>query len=320
MIVKILAPSANFTGVSYNTRKIDRNKGELMKTRNFGPMQSLGHLKPQDYINYLTALSSLNRNVRLPQFHTVISGKGRSYDKNELTAIAESWLKEMGYGDQPYLIVYHKDTGNNHVHLVSCRVGFDGKKISSAYEHVRAQRNMSKVLGYELAMQYEFSTPAQFLMILESKGFLGSDPDEKQVLKKAGKYHPDKPHAARIASLLMKYRHRHDLIGIMKNYYDIDLLFHAAEGKKPYGYSIIDHQHKIVFKGSEVLPLKELTMGYDHFFTTAPVESRQAETGFSELFEPQISIGPVSIADDVDDQQIHGMRRRRQKKARTNTR
>jgi len=31
-------------------------------------------------------------------------------------------------------------------------------------------------------------------------------------------------------------------------------------------------------------------------------------------------IQSISISDDVDDQQIHGMRRRRQKKARTNTR
>jgi hypothetical protein len=52
MIVKILSSSATFNGVSYNTNKVDRNKGELMKVANFGPLQGLSTLRPQDYINY----------------------------------------------------------------------------------------------------------------------------------------------------------------------------------------------------------------------------------------------------------------------------
>jgi len=319
MIVKILAPSAGFTGVSYNTRKVDRNKGELMKTANFGPLMALGQLKPRDYINYLTAISSLNRNVRLPQFHAVISGKGRSYDKAGLTQIAESWLKEMGYGEQPYLIIYHKDTANNHVHIVSARVGRDGKKISSAYEHVRAQRNLSKVLGYDQALRYEFSTRTQFFMILEAKGLPGIDPDEAQIAKKLAGFTLNKSLAASIASLLLMHRNEPDLTAVMKERYDIDLLFHSAEGKKPYGYSIIDHAHETVFKGSEVLPLKELISGIDHTVASSD-RSVQPEPAREVIAEPDLYIRPVSIADDVDDQQIHGMRRKRQRKARTNTR
>ncbi|MFD0764513.1 relaxase/mobilization nuclease domain-containing protein [Mucilaginibacter lutimaris] len=320
MIVKILAPSSGFTGVSYNTRKIDRNKGELMKTANFGPLQGLGQLKPKDYINYLTALSALNRNVRLPQFHAVISGKGRSYDKTTLTGIAESWLKEMGYGDQPYLIVYHKDTGNNHVHIVTSRVGHDGKKISSAYEHVRAQRTISKVLGYEMAMQYQFSTRAQFFMILESKGFPGTDPNEQQIRAKIDNYKPDKKIAADIAALLRQNRHLPGLDLFLKENHDIELLFHAAAGKQPYGYSIIDHRNLIVFKGSEVLPLKELLHSQGGNIYGPKNESERLTMTNDVAAQTPVYIGQVSIADDVDDQQIHGMRRKRQKKARTNTR
>jgi hypothetical protein len=317
MIVKIFTPIATFGGVSYNTRKIDRNKGELMKIANFGPLQAFGHLKPRDYINYLSALSALNQNVKLPQFHAVISAKGKTYDKTALTQIAESWLKEMGYGDQPYLIVYHKDTGNNHVHMVSTRVDRDGKKISSAFEYVRAQKSISKVLGYDVAMRYRFSTRAQFFMILESMNYPGIDPDEDKIKEQISRHVPDKRRAAGIANLLIQHKNAPALADLMKERFRIDLLFHSAEGKKPYGYSIIDHDTRQVFKGSEVLPLKEL-------LNTAPDAFRNGSSAeeLAEDFvqEPSVHIQSISIADDVDDQQIHGMRRKRQRKARTNTR
>ena len=41
MIVKILSSSASFDGVSYNTGKINKGKGELMKVKNFGALQGL---------------------------------------------------------------------------------------------------------------------------------------------------------------------------------------------------------------------------------------------------------------------------------------
>lgn len=320
MIVKILPPVAGFTGVNYNTRKIDSNKGELMKIKNFGPLQGLGQLRPKDYIHYLKAVSSVNRNVRLPQFHAVISAKGKAYDKVQLTEIAENWMKEMGYGEQPYLIVFHKDTGNNHVHVVTTRVGRDGKKISSAYEHLRAQRNMTRVLGYDFALRYQFSTRAQFFMILESRGFPGTDPNEQQISERTEAYALNKNHAAGIALLLLQHRHDRELPSLMKEKYDIELLFHAAEGKRPYGYSIIDHQARIVFKGSEVLPLRELLQETAATPETASGENKSEKVSEAASTDHGISVRPVSIADDVDDQQIHGMRRRRQKKARTNTR
>ena len=317
MIVKIFDPIATFSGISYNTRKMDRDKGELMKTANFGPLMAFGHLKPQDYINYLSALSALNKNVKLPQFHAVISAKGKAYDKTVLTRIAESWLKEMGYGDQPYLIVYHKDTGNNHVHMVSIRVTRDGKKISSAFEYVRAQKSIGKVLGYDAAMQYRFSTRAQFFMILESLNYPGIDPDEDKIKEKISRHVPDRQRATVIANLLRQHKQVPALTDLMKGRFRIDLLFHSAEGKKPYGYSIIDHDTRQVFKGSEVLPLKELLNTAPDVFGTGSSAAHRAD---DFVPEPSLHIQPVSIADDVDDQQIHGMRRRRQRKARTNTR
>jgi hypothetical protein len=314
MIVKIIPPKANRTlgAVTYNTNKIDKNKGELMKVANFGPLQAFTSLRPQDYINYLQMVTNQNKNIKKPQFHVVISAKQKLYDKSALTSIGESWMKEMGYVNQPYLIVFHKDTLHNHIHIVSTRIGKDGKKISSAYEYLRSQKNMNKVLGYDFAFTYNFSTRAQFMMLLDNQGFPGRDPDEQKIQERIGKHVPDKARAFAIKQIFERHKGQPGFERIINDKYGIDLVFHSSEGKKPYGYSIIDHEGKQVFKGSEVMPLKSLSILAESSTSKDP---SHAEATASANYIP-----PVWIADDVDDQQILGMKRRRQKKARTNTR
>ncbi|WP_454801371.1 relaxase/mobilization nuclease domain-containing protein [Mucilaginibacter phyllosphaerae] len=325
MIAKILPkPSKNFAGVQYNTNKVDRNKGELMKTANFGPLDAMTNLRPQDYINYFQLVSAQNKRIGNPQFHAVLSAKGKSYTKEELTKVAEAWLTSMGYGTQPYLIVFHKDTDNNHVHIVSTRVGRDGKKISSAYEHVRSFNNLNRVLGYDHALRYRFSTRAQFYLLIERAGYLGKDYDKEKLQRKIDQYQPDKERASALRQLFIALKDVPNFDAVLKNRYGIELVFHSSEGKKPYGYTIIDHATQQVFKGSEVLNLKylngeaiyQMMSGGDRLHSSE--QSSDESTG--ENYQTPVYIGPIYIADDVDDQQVLGMKRRRQQKARTNTR
>lgn len=145
MIVKILKKSATFKSVRYNTGKVGKDRGELLLVRNFGALEGMENLRPQDYINYLEAVSARSTRTKYPQFHVAISTKGRQHSKGELADIAQQWMQGMGYGQQPYLLIFHKDTANNHVHLVSTRVGRDGKKISDSYEKLRAYRVLNRI-------------------------------------------------------------------------------------------------------------------------------------------------------------------------------
>jgi hypothetical protein len=330
MIAHILEkPSRTFAGVKYNTNKVDRNTGELMLIANFGAIQALNNPRPQDLVNYLLMISAQNKGIANTQFHAVISATGRNYSKQELTKAAVMWMKEMKYGEQPYLIVFHKDTKNNHVHVVSSRVGKDGKQIDRDYEHVRAVRNINKVLGYDFAMQYRFSTKAQFYLILENQGFLGRDYlNEEKLLKRIQSYKPDKARIAELKGLFMIHKADADFVRLMKTQYGLDLIFHSSNGKTPYGYSVIDHSTKQVFKGSEILNLKillDVNINIEKLQQPPGIDlydyvSESAITYYSEYSPEPIYIQPVMISDDMDDQQVLGMKRRRQKKARTNTR
>src|SRR5690606_25794067 len=170
-----------FKAVRYNTGKVDKDRGELLLVRNFGALEGLENLRPQDYINYFEAVSARSSRTIYPQFHVAISTKGKAHSREELSDIARKWMNGMGYGEQPYLLIFHKDTANNHVHLVSTRVGRDGKKISDRYEKLRAYRVLGQVMGQDekltmaahlqKALGYSFSTRAQFMMLLEAQGY-----------------------------------------------------------------------------------------------------------------------------------------------------
>jgi hypothetical protein len=303
MIVKIIPAtknSASFPAVGYNTGKLDKNKGELMKVSGFGPLEGLQHIRPEDYRNYLKSVSATNKAVKLPQFHAVISAAGKEYNKHQLTEIAIQWLAAMGYGEQPYLLVYHKDTKNNHLHIVTTRVTKQGKKINDSFENIRAQKHMNQIMGIDekrsakqdiaQALSFSYSTKAQFMMILESRGYTLKEENGKLLVIKFGhqqgeadlgalqfstaslerlnqlkaifhkyaavydtalstKTYPNRQKAAYYSSTFAEY---------LKEKHGLELLFHASADKPPYGYSIIDHAGKAVFKGSSIMPLKEM--------------------------------------------------------------
>jgi len=197
MIVHILPPSATFKAVRYNTDKIDSGKGELMKVSGFGALAAYHEMRPDDFRNLLQAQSCLNKRVKFPQFHAVISAKGKSHGKEELTELATQWLEGMGYGKQPYLIIFHKDTANHHVHIVTTRVDAAGKKISSGFERIRAVNTLNRLMGLDEgrsakqdlsdALTYRFSTMAQFKLLLEAEGYVVREREDLLELIRFGK-------------------------------------------------------------------------------------------------------------------------------------
>ena len=50
--------------------------------------------------------------------------------------------------------------------------------------------------------------------------------------------------------------YRSDLGDFILDKFGLQLVFHGKDGKRPYGYSLIDHANKIIFKGSEVFPIQ----------------------------------------------------------------
>lgn len=135
----------------------------------------------QDVRDYLKSVSN-NERVKKPQFHAAISTKFQEHTKDELTSIAENFMNELGYGQQPYIAVFHNDTENNHIHIISTRVDKQtDKKINDSYEKLKAQKALSRVMEklYGVNSQeqigkllgYRYGSLKQLELLLERNGF-----------------------------------------------------------------------------------------------------------------------------------------------------
>ena len=291
MIAKIMKSASSFQAVYYNENKIKEQKAVLLSAVNFESNGfELGYLTKKDFITYLNQVSNLNDNVKNKQFHAVLSTKGREHNAEELKMIAHEYLKKMGYSENPYLIYFHQDTDNNHVHIVSTRVNTEGVRIDDSFERRRSLKYIEAIMNnlsrsemsgktiVDEALQFRFSTEAQLKLILEQKGYsvqnnenrdilvlkdknLIATVDREKVVEKL-KLPTDSKRAKQLGAILSKYKNDVDTEGLqklIKNKFGVELVFHKGEGKeKPYGYTVIDHSTKQVFKGSEVLKLSEI--------------------------------------------------------------
>ena len=291
MIATILPSSSNFHAVDYNERKVAQGKAELLQMTNFGFVGAVGKYTPDDLKQYLVEYSSrINKRIRRPQFHLAISCRGDEYTKEQLVDFAHQYLKEMGYAEegQPLLIYSHHDTANNHIHIITSRVAPDGHKIDHNHERIRSQQVINKLLGQDEsqkvkqvlteALQYKFASLSQFKAILESDGYECFEEDERLCVKRGGRVlgtipikslttqynlHDEKERKRKnqLRAILRKYHRmaatKEELKEIMKKRFGIDLIFFGSKDQ-PYGYMIIDHKNKAVYKGSEVLSMRQL--------------------------------------------------------------
>ncbi|NMR33164.1 relaxase/mobilization nuclease domain-containing protein [Chryseobacterium aquaticum] len=191
MIVKIMDPAGpSFPGVHYNDKKIDKGTGELMLMKNFPSFINESSSK-EEVRDYLRAISIGNKKVLKPQFHAMISTKFQGHSKEELTKIAEHFMDEMKYGGQPFIVVFHSDTDNNHAHIVTTRVDKQtGKKINDSYERLKAQKalsvTMEKLYGQKpeeelnKLLGYKISSISQLETLLNRNGYkIGKNTDDE---------------------------------------------------------------------------------------------------------------------------------------------
>ena len=291
MIATILKSSSTFSAVRYNERKVEHGVAELVAIRNFGYLQDAPDMRGITSLrNYLMDYSAKNDRTRMTQFHAAISCKGSEYSKDELIGIAWKYLDKMGYNKegQPVLMYFHHDTDNNHLHIVTSRISPDGKKIPDSMENIRSLKAIEEVMNVDkkyqnsemmkLAKSYHFESVSQFMAIFETSGYEAFIQDGDICIKRGGQVQDkiavknveklcrkngeaEKIRIRQLRAILQKYRDqsssRDELESMLKKKFGISIKFLGKEFT-PYGYMVVDNATKTVFKGGDILGIKDL--------------------------------------------------------------
>jgi len=149
------------------------------------------------------------------------------------------------------------------------------------------------VAAIAYAKTYSCATYAQFAWLVESRGFKAVKSTEGYSFHKSGKKMGELPFQEiklenkagieskkkirQIRAIFYKYKHKlgpgsgsstspsndirnanTDFINYLRTHLKLEFVFFQSSNGKPYGYSIIDHQQKIFFKGSEIMPIEKL--------------------------------------------------------------
>lgn len=309
MIITILPSSSNFHAVDYNEKKVNQGISELMLVENFSTLTPSNY-DAENFRQYLYDYSKRNAHIEKAQFHVAISCKGKEYTHQQLLEIAHLYLKEMGYAEdgQPLLVYAHHDTDNNHIHIITSRVAPDGHKINHDHEKRRSRQVTLKIMEEYTgrrqepevndiakdALSYRYTSKAQFCAIMESLGYGCKDDNERPVVHlyrngegfgtiqmqlimqhalKENK--PDDKRRRQLRAILQKYRNlsanREELAAAMKKKFGISLVF-VGKADNPYGYILVDHKNKTVYKGGEFLSIRELLQFEDAATRFAKIE------------------------------------------------
>lgn len=140
MIAKIGRSGNLYGALAYNNLKVEKENGQILWANKIietpNGKYSVAQLA-QSFAPYLLA----NRNT---EKHTVhISLNPDPNDKvsdDTYREMAQQYMREMGYGEQPFVVFKHTDIDRSHIHIVSVCVDENGRKISDKFEKVRSMK------------------------------------------------------------------------------------------------------------------------------------------------------------------------------------
>lgn len=209
--------------------KLQEQKQELvMKNRAEILLFNQCYGNQKELIQQFNEVRQLNLKLSKPVLHITLSlSPGEQLTKDKLMEMCQDCAKDLGFENNQYIAIHHRDTNHQHLHIVANRVGYDKRTVSDS-------RNFQKIAAYSRKMELKFElkqvlSPRQFLS--KEQRLIPRQDARKEQLKKD------------IQQALKQ----------VKNYFEFEqkmksLGYHVLKGR---GISFIDDK-KVKIKGSEV--------------------------------------------------------------------
>mgnify|MGYP003483375401 FL=1 len=184
-----------FPGAAYNETKVEQGVADFAGAANvdgnfllvLNMLHEAGVNCAHEVEQYLQDHSNTfgnSKSTRL-QFHYALSVKGREKSKEQLVEIAHQLMKEFGAEHNPYFIYFHRDTDNNHVHILGTRVKPNGTLLSDHQDFRRLNECLNRTVQKDQfqdmneLLSYSFQTEGQLMNIIREFGFTTGENKEE---------------------------------------------------------------------------------------------------------------------------------------------
>lgn len=140
MIAKIGRGENLYGALAYNQAKVEKEKAQILLTNRIIETPD-GHYSVAQLARSFEPYLIANRNTEKPTLHISLNPDPKNkVSDEEFKQMAEEYMKEMGYGEQPFIVFKHTDIDRTHIHIVSVCVDEEGKKISDHFEKRRSMK------------------------------------------------------------------------------------------------------------------------------------------------------------------------------------
>jgi len=127
MLPKIEPSESIVKSLLYNEQKVTIHQAECILAENF--LKDVDRLTWEDKVLRFERRQQLNERVTTSQHISLNFDPADKLSNEKMQTIARTYMKELGFERQPYLVYRHYDSGHPHCHIVTTHIQANGDPI-----------------------------------------------------------------------------------------------------------------------------------------------------------------------------------------------
>ena len=163
MVAKVSTGRSIRGAITYNENKVRKGAAEFLVARKF--IKDKHDLSFSDKVNQFKLYTDQNPRAKVNSYHYSLNfHEDDQLDNDQMIKIADKFMKDVRFGNQPYLVYRHYDSGHPHIHIVSTNIQANGKRINDSW-NARLMRNAAE----EVERDYGLTLTGKNLLMLGQK-------------------------------------------------------------------------------------------------------------------------------------------------------
>lgn len=134
MIAKIGRGKSLYGALAYNYQKLEKESAQVLFTQKIIQAPD-GNYSVEQLSRSFELHLLANRKTEKPVLHISLNPDPKdNVSDPDFENMAQDYMRQMGYGNQPFVVFKHTDIDRTHIHIVSVCVDAEGRKISDKFE------------------------------------------------------------------------------------------------------------------------------------------------------------------------------------------